>query len=50
MVLNAGDLAVMHGRSQLDWLHSIPRDKTVTEPCMSLTFRNHVILREEKMK
>lgn len=48
--LNPGDLAVMQGRAQLDWLHSTPRDKSVTEPRLSLTFRNHVILREEKMK
>lgn len=50
VTLNPGDLAVMQGRAQLDWLHSIPRDKAVTEPRLSLTYRYHAILREEEMK
>lgn len=50
MVLRPGDLAVMQGRAQLDWLHSIPREKEVKDPRLSLTFRYHAILREEKMK
>lgn len=50
VVLNPGDLAVMHGRCQLEWLHSVPREKTITEPRLSLTYRFHATLRDEVMK
>lgn len=40
-VLQAGDLAVMYGRCQLEWLHSIPKERHITEPRLSLTYRYH---------
>lgn len=36
-----GDLCVMHGRSQLDWLHAIPKQKEIVGERLSLTFRFH---------
>lgn len=39
--LGHGDLCIMHGRSQLDWLHAIPKQKDVTGERLSLTFRFH---------
>jgi hypothetical protein len=39
--LGHGDLCVMHGRSQADWLHGVPRQPEVTVPRLSVTFRHH---------
>ena len=41
VTLEPGDLCVMHGRCQLEWLHAIPKEKGITEPRLSLTFRHH---------
>lgn len=35
------DLCIMHGRSQLDWLHGVPRQKDIAQPRLSITFRFH---------
>jgi hypothetical protein len=39
--LGHGDLCIMHGRSQADWLHGVPRQKGLTDPRLSITFRFH---------
>lgn len=38
-VLNNGDLVLMVGRCQELWTHSIPRESTVTQSRISLTYR-----------
>ncbi len=38
-VLRHGDLLVMSGRSQLDYLHSVPKTATACGPRVNLTFR-----------
>ena len=35
-----GDLLVMGGRTQHEWLHSVPRDRRVSGARMSVTFRH----------
>lgn len=35
-----GDLLVMGGRTQHEWLHAVPRDRRVSGPRMSVTFRH----------
>lgn len=37
--LAAGDLLVMRGRSQVDWLHCIPKTARIVPPRVNLTFR-----------
>jgi alkylated DNA repair dioxygenase AlkB len=37
--LTHGSLLVMHGSSQSEWQHALPRRKRVTEPRINLTFR-----------
>lgn len=39
--LQHGDLCIMHGRSQADWLHGVPRAPGVVDPRLSITFRYH---------
>lgn len=34
-----GDLLVMGGRAQRDWLHGVPRDPSTTRPRISITWR-----------
>ena len=36
----SGDLIVMGGRSQEDWVHSVPKDPAVTEPRISINFQS----------
>jgi len=36
----SGDLIVMGGRSQEDWLHSVPKDPQIAEPRMSINFQS----------
>jgi alkylated DNA repair dioxygenase AlkB len=36
----SGDLIVMGGRSQEDWLHSVPKDPGATEPRISVNFQS----------
>jgi alkylated DNA repair dioxygenase AlkB len=36
----SGDLIVMGGRSQQDWLHSVPKDPGATEPRISINFQS----------
>jgi alkylated DNA repair dioxygenase AlkB len=36
----SGDLVVMGGRCQLDWVHSVPKDPRVTEPRISVNFQS----------
>jgi alkylated DNA repair dioxygenase AlkB len=36
----SGDLVVMGGRCQLDWVHSVPKDPLVTEPRISVNFQS----------
>jgi alkylated DNA repair dioxygenase AlkB len=37
---NSGDLVVMGGRSQENWLHSVPKDPAVTGSRMSINFQS----------
>jgi len=36
----SGDLVVMGGRSQQDWIHSVPKDPTIASPRMSINFQS----------
>jgi alkylated DNA repair dioxygenase AlkB len=36
----SGDLIVMGGRSQVDWVHSVPKDSGVTEQRISVNFQS----------
>jgi alkylated DNA repair dioxygenase AlkB len=36
----SGDLIVMGGRSQEDWVHSVPKDPGIAEPRMSINFQS----------
>lgn len=36
----AGDLVVMGGRSQEDWVHSVPKDPGIAEPRISINFQS----------
>jgi alkylated DNA repair dioxygenase AlkB len=38
----SGDLVVMGGRSQEDWVHSVPKDPGITEPRISINFQSSV--------
>lgn len=38
----SGDLIVMGGRSQEDWVHSVPKDPTVTGSRISINFQSSV--------
>ncbi len=37
---NGGDLVVMGGRCQIDWRHSVPKQKTPAGPRISLNFKS----------
>lgn len=37
---SSGDLIVMGGRCQEDWLHSVPKDPGITQARISLNFQN----------
>jgi alkylated DNA repair dioxygenase AlkB len=37
--LGNGSLLVMRGRTQRDWVHGVPRERSVAEPRLNLTFR-----------
>lgn len=37
--LNSGALIVMRGKTQTNWLHSIPAEPKIREPRVNLTFR-----------
>jgi alkylated DNA repair dioxygenase AlkB len=37
---NSGDLVVMGGRSQQDWVHSVPKDRAVMGQRMSINFQS----------
>jgi alkylated DNA repair dioxygenase AlkB len=39
VVLEHGSLLVMKGATQSNWLHSLPKSKTITQPRINLTFR-----------
>jgi alkylated DNA repair dioxygenase AlkB len=39
LVLEHGSLLVMKGATQSNWLHSLPKSKTITQPRINLTFR-----------
>lgn len=39
IALGHGDLLVMSGRSQLDWMHSVPKRARVDGPRINLTYR-----------
>ena len=39
LTLEHGDLLIMAGRSQLDWLHRVPKTKRPLGPRINLTFR-----------
>jgi alkylated DNA repair dioxygenase AlkB len=38
----SGDLIVMGGRSQEDWVHSVPKDPALSEPRISINFQSSV--------
>jgi alkylated DNA repair dioxygenase AlkB len=38
----AGDLIVMGGRSQQDWVHSVPKEPGIAHPRMSVNFQSSV--------
>ena len=40
IVLEAGSLLIMKGKTQENWLHSLPKTTKVTFPRVNLTFRN----------
>jgi len=40
--LGDGDVLVMSGRCQADWLHRVPKTKKPVGPRINLTFRNVV--------
>ncbi len=39
MELASGSLLLMEGETQTQWLHALPKSKRVSEPRISLTFR-----------
>jgi alpha-ketoglutarate-dependent dioxygenase alkB family protein 2 len=39
ITLNDGDLILMHGNMQNEWLHSVPKEKNHRDPRINLTFR-----------
>jgi alkylated DNA repair dioxygenase AlkB len=39
VILEHGSLLVMRGATQSNWLHSLPKSKTITQPRINLTFR-----------
>ena len=39
LVLEHGSLLVMKGATQSNWLHSLPKSKTIIQPRINLTFR-----------
>ena len=39
VVLEHGSLLVMKGATQSNWLHSLPKSNTITQPRINLTFR-----------
>lgn len=39
VVLEHGSLLVMKGATQSNWLHCLPKSKTITQPRINLTFR-----------
>jgi alkylated DNA repair dioxygenase AlkB len=43
----SGDLVVMCGRSQEDWVHSVPKDPRVAERRISLNFQSSEQARRE---
>lgn len=38
----SGDLVVMGGRSQEDWVHSVPKEPGIAEPRMSINFQSSI--------
>ena len=38
--LEPGSLLLMAGKTQKNWLHSLPKSKKITAPRINLTFRN----------
>jgi alkylated DNA repair dioxygenase AlkB len=42
-----GDLIVMGGKSQEDWLHSVPKDPGVADPRISINFQSSVQARRD---
>jgi alkylated DNA repair dioxygenase AlkB len=42
VLLESGSLLVMSGKTQSNWLHSLPKTKKVTTPRINLTFRTMV--------
>ena len=45
--LDDGDLLIMKGRTQQDWMHSLPK-RAAAGPRVNLTFRN--IIHEEAIR
>jgi alkylated DNA repair dioxygenase AlkB len=43
----SGDLIVMGGRAQEDWVHSVPKDPGITERRISINFQSSVQARRE---
>lgn len=41
--LETGSLLVMHGPTQTNWVHALPKTKRVTRPRINLTFRTMVV-------
>ena len=44
----SGDLIVMGGRSQEDWVHSVPKDPALSEPRISINFQSSVQARRDR--
>ncbi|WP_313306996.1 alpha-ketoglutarate-dependent dioxygenase AlkB, partial [Epilithonimonas hominis] len=42
LILEHGSLLIMKGKTQTNWLHSVPTMKKITKERISLTFRNIV--------
>jgi alkylated DNA repair dioxygenase AlkB len=45
---NSGDLIVMGGHAQQDWVHSVPKDPTVTSQRVSINFQSSVQARPDR--
>ena len=44
LLLNSGDFVMMQGNFQSEFKHEIPKEKKITQPRVSLTFREHKML------
>jgi alkylated DNA repair dioxygenase AlkB len=48
IALEPGSLLVMHGPTQSNWMHALPKTKKVTQPRVNLTFRTMVVNNKDR--